>query len=49
MEAKDIFFIIGIIATLIISSQTLAFGYRNRRNTLWDHLYKEQIVFLRGF
>lgn len=49
MEIKDIVFSTGIVATLIIGLFTLALGFKNRRNTLREHLYKEQITFFSKF
>jgi hypothetical protein len=49
MEQKDIFFIIGIISSLIISSLTLLISIKNRRNALREHLYKEQMMFFSKF
>jgi hypothetical protein len=45
MEIKDLFYIVGIISTLILSLITLYLNLRNRRNSLREHLYKEQISF----
>jgi len=45
METKDLFFSAGIIFTTIASAITLYLGFKNRRNTLREHLYKEQFAF----
>lgn len=47
METKDIFYIIGISSTVILSLITLNVNLRNRRNALREHLYKEQVTFLK--
>jgi len=49
MEVKDIFFSVGIVSSLIIGLFTLSLGFKNRRNTLREHLYKEQISFFSKF
>jgi len=49
MEAKDTFYILGIIVTVVTSSFTLMLGFKNRRNSLREHLYKEQIIFFTKF
>lgn len=49
MEIKDVFFSVGIVFTLIVSLFTLSLGFKNRRNTLREHLYKEQIIFFSRF
>ncbi|SHK76475.1 hypothetical protein SAMN04488028_108121 [Reichenbachiella agariperforans] len=47
METKDVFYIIGICATLTLSIITLYLNLKNRRNALREHLYKEQIDFFK--
>jgi hypothetical protein len=49
MEVKDIFFSIGIVSSFIIGIVTLSLSFKNRRNTLREHLYKEQISFFSKF
>ncbi|HEA23312.1 MAG TPA: hypothetical protein ENH87_20710 [Pricia antarctica] len=46
METKDIFYIVGISSTIILSLITLNVNLKNRRNALREHLYKEQVSFL---
>jgi hypothetical protein len=45
VQTKDILYIIGISSTLIISILTYFLAVKNRRNSLREHLYKEQFNF----
>ena len=43
---KDIFYLFGIFSTFIISVVTIIIAVKNRKNTLRESLYKEQLNFI---
>ncbi len=45
MELKDKIFAIGIIATFLIGIINIAITIKNRKNSLRESLYKEQLIF----
>ena len=53
MEIKDVIYIVGLVLTFTISLFSLIINIKNRRNSIREHLYKEQmslfIKLARGF
>ncbi|MES2478483.1 MAG: hypothetical protein V4561_05325 [Bacteroidota bacterium] len=44
METKDLITLIGIISAVILGIVNLVYIIKNRRNSIREHLYKEQIA-----
>ncbi len=49
MDTKDYILSTGIVVSIVVSLITLSLGFKNRRNALREHLYKEQISFFSKF
>lgn len=47
IETKDLFYIIGISSTILIGLMNYFISIKNRRNSLREHLYKEQFIFFK--
>lgn len=45
METKDIIYATGLILTLVVSVFSLIINIKNRRNSIREHLYKEQMTY----
>ena len=43
---KDTFYLFGIFSTFIVSIVTLFIAFKNRKNSLRENLYKEQLNFV---
>lgn len=45
-QLKDIFYTFGILTTFILSSVNILLAFKNRKNSLRESLYKEQLMFV---
>ena len=43
---KDMFYTFGILTTFILSSVNVYISFKNRKNSLRESLYKEQLSFI---